>query len=488
MKRMIRNSKCIIICAFLLLTFGCHAADNLGEEEKEVGETIVEISDESPEEESEKDRIEQEEQKELYEMVVDDEPLEKEKDEKTEEDGMETDDKYRSFLWKSWIVDEQVSGSDKFGFIITRMSGEEIEGVIVIGDDADYWYWTYGIENARCKQFKGIMKEDQAECTFEYEGYPAEVTFFFQGDNRIEAIVKCDQLDMDMCHEFCPKNFSDIDVSWNDDLSSVPVYFETWGEVNLVSATTDAHHSIPCLFIMDEEGDILYAATCLNGLAFWDIFVEDVNQDGRQDIWTITCPSVDDGPKKGSLVDIFYQTEDGRFLQKRRGEKDELKKEYFGEYQITRFCPAENYADISEIVLTQEEADQMTQRVIVIQKDLFVSYDSERRRGVRENRQLPARESMITEYRSTYPNYYWCPVSPDMSSSESYPDTYPDERLRESVGEEYYEKISGVFYTRSWGWQQFYTLEGEDKLIMHSMLTGQNFILERKDGYGTERP
>ncbi len=65
--------------------------------------------------------------------------------------------------------------------------------------------------------------------------------------------------------------------------------------------------------------------------------------------------------------------------------------------------------------------------------------------------------------------------------------TCPDEKLRRAVGEENYGKINGVFYDAYAGWQQFYMLEGEEKLIMHSMLTGQNFILEKTaDGFGRE--
>lgn len=389
-------------------------------------------------------------------------------------------DKNSSLLWKSWIEGGPISRSDKFGFIITKMSGEEIEGVIVIGDDADGWYWAYGYNCEMCKQFKGIVKEDRAECTFEYEGYPANVTFFFQGNNRIEAAVKCDQLDMDMCHEFRPKHFSDIDVLWNDDLSSVPVYLETWGEVNLISATTNINHPYPVLCITDEDGNVLYEGGLINGFDFWDIFVEDLNQDGLQDIWTVLGGYVDDALETGTLVDIFYQTGDGRFYHTSRRSGSGLDEEYLGEYLVTRFCPTGNYVDISETILTQEEAEQMIGKKIVIQEKLFVSYDSERRLGVREDRKPPVRESMIIEYNSTYPEYDWKPLLSDMDSGESYTDAYPDEELREAVGEEYYEKISGVFYDMYAAWQQFYTLEGEDKLIMHSMLTGQNFILEKE--------
>ncbi|MBD5486827.1 MAG: hypothetical protein HDR18_15140 [Lachnospiraceae bacterium] len=75
-------------------------------------------------------------------------------------------------------------------------------------------------------------------------------------------------------------------------------------------------------------------------------------------------------------------------------------------------------AGISETVLTQQEAGQMLEKDIVIQ-------------------------DRLSEYR------YTAPVSPELLIREA----HPDERLRKGVGEE--------------------------KLIMHSLLTGQNFILER---------
>ena len=145
---------------------------------------------------------------------------------------------------------------------------------------------------------------------------------------------------------------------------------------------------------------------------------------------------------KEDKQDIMQQAENGHFYRERE-RTDELPEEYYGEYRVTQFCPTEDYAGISETVLTQQEAEQMLEKDIVIQDRLFVTYDSERRIGTRGDRELPTRDSMITEYR--YPG----PVSPDLLVREA----HPDERLREAVGEE--------------------------KLIMHSMLTGQNFILER---------
>lgn len=474
MKRMIRRSACTITCAFLLFTAGCHQTDYAEEGKSEVEETtemeeeVVEIPDESMEEAQE----EEEESSVKQEEVVEN---------NAEQEQREIDCEYSSFLWKSWIVDEPVSGNDQFGFIITKVNDKEIEGVIVIGGDADDWYW-YG--NERCELFKGTITENQAVCTFQYEGCQAEAVFLFQEHDRIEAGVKCDQMDIDMRYQFRPYRFSDISVALNDDLFSATVYLETWGEVNLISATIDDNHSYPILFLTDEEGNILYEDSCVNGLSFLDIFVEDLNQDGRQDIWVILSNTIDAGLQGGGLVNVFYQTGDGRFCHRSQTGTYDAPNRYFGEYLVTRFCPAENYADISETVLTFEEAEQMIGKKIVIQREFFLTCDSERRRGIREDRKLSAEECMITEYHDTSPDYYCESVLVDEGGKEEYPYIYMvsmNESLREAIDEEYYEKINYVFYNSLFPWQQFYTLEGEDKLIMHSMLTGQNFILEKEE-------
>lgn len=378
----------------------------------------------------------------------------------------ENDGKYSSFLRKAWIVDGPKRESGSFEFIITEINDKKIKGYIAVNDNID-WLYRSDSELARrlCKPFKGTIAGNQAECVFQYEECQVEATFLFQENGRMEAEIRCDKLDINERYPFRPSNLSDYQL--HDDISSTPVFFDTWGEVNLVSATTDNNHSVPCFYFTNNDGDILYEDYCMEGLVFWDIFVEDIDQDGRLDIWTVIC--ADHSSEGVRMVDIFYQAENGYFY-KEWEQTGELPKEYYGEYRVTQFCPTEDYAGISETVLTQQEAEQMLEKDIVIQDRLFVTYDSERRIGTRGDRELPTRDSVITEYR------YSGPVSSELLIREA----HPDERLREAVGEEYYEKINGVFSYMSVGWQQFYTLEGEEKLIMHSMLTGQNFILERK--------
>ncbi|MBD5493447.1 MAG: hypothetical protein HDR12_03435 [Lachnospiraceae bacterium] len=446
-KKTIKNLKklyILILCSLLFL-FGCGVSD------KPIQYEENDISIEEPEEETA--NYSDEKQKE-FEIV------------NTYEDC----EKYSSLLKKAWIVDDAEELHEGFEFIITRVNNEEIEGYIVISD-AITWYWSNSELGSRlCKPFKGTITGNQANCVFEYEECQVEAVFMFYENDRIEASIKCEKLDINEGYRFRPYNLSDEQL--HDDISSTPVFFEAWGEVNLVSATSDSRHSIPEFFITNSNGDILYQENCMNGFVFWDVFVEDINQDGRLDIWTVICGEL--SPEGGRMVDIFYQAENGYFYDEQK-QSEEMPEEYYGEYRVMQFCPTEDYDEISEQVLTQQEVEEMLGKEIVIQDGPFVSYDSERRTGTREDRGLSSNDSMIAEYRDTYAEYTWRLASPDILINNS----YPDEKLRDAVGEEYYDKINGVFYNIYLGWQQFYTLEGEEKLIMHSMLTGQNFILER---------
>lgn len=445
-KKAIKNLKklyILILCSLLFL-FGCGASDIPIQYEE--NDSLLEESEETV-------GYSDEEQKE-FEI------------ENTYENG----ENYSSLLRKAWIVDDAESLHEGFEFIITKVNNEEIEGYIVIGDGIT-WYWSNSELGRRiCKPFKGTITGNRAECAFEYEECQVETVFVFYENDRIEASIKCDKLDINEGYQFRPYNLSDKQL--HDDISSTPVFFEAWGEVNLISATSDSRHSVPVFFITNSDGDILYQENCMNGFVFWDVFVEDIDQDGRLDIWTVICGEL--SPEGGRMVDIFYQAENGYFYDEQE-QSEEMPEEYYGEYRVMQFCPTEDYDEISEAVLTQQEVEQMLGKEIVIQDRSFVSFDSERRTGTREDRGLPSNDSMITEYRDTYAEYTWRPVSPDILINNS----YPDEKLRAAVGEEYYDKINGVFYNIYLGWQQFYTLEGDEKLIMHSMLTGQKFILER---------
>ncbi len=391
---------------------------------------------------------------------------------------------YRSLVKKVWIEDwPERQYSDAFEFIITRIE-EEIEGAVILESGITSHYWDSSPEwQQRCRPFQGTILGNKAVCTFRYEGYPAEVEFLFLEDGRIEAEVRCDGLDINRKRKFRPYNMADR-IDWlQDNLISTPVVLDSWGEVNLVSATTIGPHTIPWFYLTDDDGNILYRGCCSKGInggiVAWDIFIEDIDRDGRQDIWTVVC--VDEParpPEAGRIVCRFYQAENGYFYEERDFGED-LPEEYQGVYRIKRFIPSAEYEETGGNVLTQQEAEEMQEKEFVIQADSFVSYDSERRIGTRDDREPVSEESMIKEYRDDrHSVYIWRPAAPDTLLHGS----QPDDRLREAVGEAYYNKINGVFTNFYLGWQQFYTLDGGGELIMHSMLTGQDFILGKNSG------
>ena len=401
-------------------------------------------------------------------------------DVKQKEAGETMMESYASLLNKVWIVDRtERKYGDTFEFILIKAEDNEIDGFIQLESEIERTYWsdwnTYPYRRKACKPFKCRISDGKGKCSFWHKGYQVETTFVFLGGDRIEAGIRCDKLNINETHRFRPLNLTDEML--HDDISSTPVWFETWGEVNLVSATTDSNHSITWMYLTDDNGDILYDMCCSHafngGIVFWDVFVEDINQDGRLDIWAVIYG--EDCEDNERIVTIFYQAENGHFYEEKRYE-GKVPEACYGEYRIARFCPAGDYEEVGESVLTQEDVEQMLQKTIVIQEDSFVSYESERRTGSREDRKMPAEDEMIREYYiDGDPRYMWEPASPDSILER----TCADKRMREAVGEEYYEKINGVFHSVYVGFQRFYTLEGKEELILYSMLTGQYYILEK---------
>ena len=81
----------------------------------------------------------------------------------------------------------------------------------------------------------------------------------------------------------------------------------------------------------------------------------------------------------------------------------------------------------------------------------------------------------VLEYSIGATSYYWKALTPEIMPNCS----VTDDTMKEAVGEEYYEKINGVFICDPAAIQWFFTLEGDDRLIMYSLLSKQYFILEK---------
>ena len=149
----------------------------------------------------------------------------------------------------------------------------------------------------------------------------------------------------------------------------------------------------------------------------------------------------------------------------------ELEK-YYGAYLITEFRPTIYYGHKRWDALPEQEADMMLGRIVRIEENLFRTYDSERSRGTREGRQAFPGNYMIKEFVMEDPQYIWMDRRKELNLEISYI------RDGQSISKQECNRINGAIGLSD-GIQVFYTMEGEDKLILDSRLTQQYFILEK---------
>lgn len=190
------------------------------------------------------------------------------------------------------------------------------------------------------------------------------------------------------------------------------------------------------------------------------------------------------GVGKRKLRNMELISEDSKVLQDtsegldRKEETDEINAVY-GSYQITKFFPTQYYQNMKYDVMPEQEADMLLNRIVVIETEVLITYDTERSLGMRGNRQAFDGNYIIETYTVSNPEYGWNNLETDTL------DVYiePDEEMEQAIGKTYFEQLEGVISTpqlcQSYGKQYFYTLEDKNKLIMFSQLTNQYFLLER---------
>ena len=382
----------------------------------------------------------------------------------------ETDgNSYDAYLKKIWIVDRGKRDFEEPSFVITEIKDGEIEGCLDTHGAVESDYCSqYRIEGSSFAAFHGTVSEGTAVSSFEYDGNRTEFVIRFCGDDRIQASLRCDENGMYESFWFRPYNISDEKDFY--DISSAEVSLSSWGEVSLVWGTANSLHPYSKVYMVNDKNDILYEFDCgINGCKVWDIFVRDMNGDGLEDIMTVACLDEEPGGYRNAI--IYYQLEDGTFQRDdHEWDRQNLPKRYYGNYEIVRFCPA----DGGEEILGEEAVESMLGRTVVMQEDLFITYDSESRAGVRKDRGIVQGADSIFEFHATSGGV-WEETQPE---TMGYGGTR-DEILRRAVGDEYYEKIDGII-TAS-GTQRIYTLQGGQEMILHSLVTGQYFILSKTE-------
>ena len=159
-------------------------------------------------------------------------------------------------------------------------------------------------------------------------------------------------------------------------------------------------------------------------------------------------------------------------------EEDEMDRHY-GHYRITEFCPEMRYGNIKYDFLPDQEADMLLGRIVIIEPDLLITYDSERRLGTREGRNAFDGNYMIEEHIMENPQYECISIS---SNKLDYA-VKPDFEMEWAIDNELFDQIESVILIPElcspYGTQYYYTLADEDIIIMYPTVSGQYFLLEK---------
>lgn len=159
-------------------------------------------------------------------------------------------------------------------------------------------------------------------------------------------------------------------------------------------------------------------------------------------------------------------------------EEDDMDR-YYGHYKISRFCPTRYYSHIKYDSLPDQEADMMIGRTVIIEPDLLVTCDSERRLGTREGRDYFYGNYMIKEFVVDNPQYTYIPIA----SHKLFDSILTDPDAMSGAVGELFDQIEGVItipdLCSPFGTQYYYTLTDENKVIMYQTLNMQYFVLEK---------
>ncbi len=219
---------------------------------------------------------------------------------------------YSSYLKKIWIVDGWVEEKDGWDFPIslafTKIEGGAVEGYFYMGGMISTNYFRI-LKNPNMPRFQGTVYDGTAECEYENDdGGKGTFSLTFCGDDWIEARLEEDE---NQCYLLRPYNISDENLM--DNQMSYEVELDSWGTVKLFSANSESHLSIPRVYLINEQGDILYqfSAGYQTASEVLEIIVEDMNGDGLKDVEVVTYFS--DMPDIYRFEWYFYQEEDGFF-------------------------------------------------------------------------------------------------------------------------------------------------------------------------------
>ena len=235
-------------------------------------------------------------------------------DEPVDDRGVDLTD-YSSYLRKIWIMDE--TDWDKkvqVSLVITQIEEGNIQGYF---DDTPYVYTDY-FRLPRFEEyipeFYGTIYDGTAECRCDYkDGEEGTLTIDFCGDDSIEVVVDGNGAQSCLLR---PYHISDVDYLRGETMS-FEAELGIWGTVAIHFVNPFSRYSGPEVFVLNEQGDILYnISEFYSDNEILEIVVEDMDEDGMEDMKVISSEAY---LLEGDWVAYryerpFYQLENGQFV------------------------------------------------------------------------------------------------------------------------------------------------------------------------------
>lgn len=232
---------------------------------------------------------------------------------------------YSPYLRKIWCMNGENTDSPypdnnvSVSLVITQIEEGSIQGYF---DDTPFVYADY----FRLPQFEkyttefyGTIYDGTAECRCDYkDGREGTLTITFCGDDRIEAVL--DGNDAQRCL-LRPYHISDADY-FHRYLYGESMDFEAelgiWGTVTVHAVNPFTRPLSPELFLLNEQGDVLYLIEqeFFKDFEILEVIVEDMNEDGLEDMKVTTSVSyLRDGDWFAYQYERpLYQLENGQFV------------------------------------------------------------------------------------------------------------------------------------------------------------------------------
>lgn len=228
---------------------------------------------------------------------------------------------YDSFLGKVWVCDSWGGDTCDYGGVFSfrlLTLNEKIEAEYTIGGVKCPTYYSSAMASY---MMQGEKKNDTWECDFENKFYSGKVSMTIKRKDCIEMEIQYvdkpswDEGVSDGIYQFRPYNLIDIsDLEKNENL--METISTLYGENLYLMPVQIAREEGTCpdAFIVDENDNIYFRFEYNPlGLLISNVIVEDINQDGLDDVNLVMKESATTDEKL--IAKVFLQDKNGTFIK-----------------------------------------------------------------------------------------------------------------------------------------------------------------------------